>query len=148
MSDEWYTPKWIFDGLDLTFDLDVSSDVDGISMCPAKHKYTIKDNGLQQNWIGTVWMNPPYSKPTPWIEKFIEHADGIALVPFSKSKWFIKLWDSDAKLLPLPVNLKFMRPDGTHHQIFMQTLLAGIGENACAALRKLQTQTAQMPRCR
>ena len=47
-------------------------------------------NGLKQKWHGTVWMNPPYGKFTEnWLDKFIKHNNGIALV-FSRTdtKWF------------------------------------------------------------
>ncbi len=57
MSDEWYTPNWIFDGLGLTFDADVASPGKNISLCPASRHYTIINNGLEQDWEGLVWMN-------------------------------------------------------------------------------------------
>lgn len=32
--------------------------------------YTIKDNGLEQEWYGKVYMNPPYGLEIPkWMEK-------------------------------------------------------------------------------
>ena len=36
-------------------------------------------------------MNPPYSKATAWVTKFIEHANGVALLPHAQSAWHIKL---------------------------------------------------------
>jgi hypothetical protein len=80
-------------------------------------------------------MNPPYSKPTPFIDKFMAHGNGIALVPFSKSNWFGRLWnDANTTLCILPPNLKFMRPDGSSKQLFMQCVLVGIGRQATDAL--------------
>jgi hypothetical protein len=75
MSDEWYTPKSVFDGLAITFDLDVAAPIESIDHVPANNRYTIKDNALDKPWFGRVWMNPPYSKPTPWIDKFIAHGN-------------------------------------------------------------------------
>jgi phage N-6-adenine-methyltransferase len=137
MNDEWYTPKWVFDALGVTFDIDVCAPVGGTGIVPTAKHYSINDDGLAQDWNGFVWMNPPYSKPTPWIDKFVQHNNGIALVPFSKSKWFAGLWNNDnVDLLALPPNLKFVRPDGSSKQIFMQCVLVGIGEKAKLALQQ------------
>lgn len=137
MSDEWYTPSWVFEELNVTFDVDVCAPVGGTGLVPAPKHYSIDDDGLAQDWQGFVWMNPPYSKPTPWIDKFVAHNNGIALVPFSKSKWFVNLWNNnDVALLALPPNLKFVRPDGSSKQIFMQCVLVGIGEKAASALNQ------------
>lgn len=88
-SAEWYTPKWVFDELGTEFDLDPSSPHDMESMVPAKTKYTVFDDGLKKPWFGKVWLNPPYSNETKiWMDRMIEHNDGIALV-FSRTdaKW-------------------------------------------------------------
>lgn len=134
MADDWYTPKWVFDQLNVEFDLDVCSPVGGTGLVPATKFYTEEDDALVQPWNGFVWMNPPYSKPTPFVNKFIEHGNGIALVPFSKSNWFAKLWTQAHSLVALPPNIKFVRPDGSHKQIFMQCVLAGMGTKATSAL--------------
>lgn len=135
MSDEWYTPKWVFDSLGVEFDLDVAHPAFDTDV-PCKRYYTIDDDSLNKEWDGFVWMNPPYSKPTPFIDRFIEHNNGIALVPFSKSKWFGRLWNEASGLVALPPNLKFVRPDGTHKQIFMQCVLASMGNYAKDVLIK------------
>jgi len=129
-NDEFYTPKFIFDGLNCTFDLDVASPVANKTNVPAKNKYTSKENGLVQNWKGFVWMNPPFSKAEPWVNKFIEHFHGIALLPTSKAKWFYKLWHSDCSFVLLPSNFKFDKPDDLRADIFMPTVLVGAGQYA------------------
>lgn len=99
-TDERYTPKSVFDALGVTFDLDVASPPATYSCVPARNVYTIEDDGLTSPWDGFVWMNPPWSQCTPWVEKFIEHNNGIALLPAAKrSKWMFKLWSSDASVL-------------------------------------------------
>lgn len=45
----------------------------------AKTMYSEVDDGLTQLWKGRVWLNPPYSRPLPWVRKFVEHGNGIAL---------------------------------------------------------------------
>lgn len=92
-SVEWYTPAWVFEALDLEFDLDPASPHDMESFVPATTKYTVFDDGLSKDWFGTVWMNPPYGKETPfWMKRFIEHNNGIALV-FSRTD---ATWCQDA----------------------------------------------------
>ena len=57
--------------------------------CTATHHYTIQDDGLQSDWFGSVWCNPPYGKATAvWLEKLAAYGDGIALV-FARTdtKW-------------------------------------------------------------
>ena len=65
MSDEWYTPRLIFETMGLQFDLDVAAPITGSPWVGASNFYSIEDDGLAQPWSGKVWMNPPYSKPSP-----------------------------------------------------------------------------------
>lgn len=92
-SVEWYTPAWIFEKLGLTFDIDPCSPHDMESHVPARTKFTVFDDGLKQPWNGRVWLNPPYGRSTPfWMRRFIDHANGIALV-FSRTD---ALWCQEA----------------------------------------------------
>jgi hypothetical protein len=109
MSDEMFTPPWIFEELNVEFDLDVASSHNPYVKVTAKKIYTIDDDSLNQNWAGRVWMNPPYSKVTPWINKWIEHQNGFCLVPLSSNgKWVNVLWESNASLTYLPPNMAFI----------------------------------------
>jgi phage N-6-adenine-methyltransferase len=128
-SDDYWTPKWIFDALGLTFDLDVACPPEGPVHTPCKAFYTQADDGLAQPWHGLVWMNPPYSKPHKWVEKFIIHRNGISLTVVSKSKWFNELWHTADALMMMPPNLKF-----DQGPIFMPTIMAAYGTQSAAAL--------------
>ena len=100
-SDDYYTPAWVFERMGLEFDLDVAAPPGGIPWIPAKRFFTMEDDGLAQNWHGRVWMNPPYSACTPWVDKFINHRHGVCLLPWAKSAWTIRLWgEADAVVLP------------------------------------------------
>jgi hypothetical protein len=136
-NDECYTPKWIFTYLNLEFDLDVAAP-ETETYVPAKTKFTKKMDGLAQNWEGLIWMNPPYSETTNWVRKFIKHNNGIALVPFTKSKWFQELWDTDASVIPLPPNLKFINGLDNKFQIQYQTALWALGDQAKEALKNFE----------
>lgn len=91
-SDDYYTPRHVFDRLAITFDLDVAAPPGGVPWIPAKRFLTMADDGLNAPWHGRVWMNPPYSQTTPWVKRFIAHGNGIALVPHAKSAWHPLLW--------------------------------------------------------
>lgn len=93
-SDDYYTPAWVFERMGITFDLDPCAPPGGIPWVPARRFYTQADDGLTQPWEGRVWMNPPYSKPTPWVRRFIDHGNGVALLPHSASPWHVELWDT------------------------------------------------------
>ena len=132
-SDQHFTPKWLFDHMGIVFDLDVAAPIGGSSV-PAHKYYTQEDDGLSQPWSGKVWMNPPFSKPSPWVDKFIDNGNGIALLVVSKSKWFKKIWLDAEGIMPTPPNFKFDRPDGTKNTISFQTFLFALGKENAAAL--------------
>jgi hypothetical protein len=133
-SDQHFTPKELFDALSCSFDLDVAG-FHGQTHVPAKKVFChCCHNGLVDNWEGLVWMNPPYSKPTPWIERFIEHNNGLALIPITRGKWWDKVWQSNGHILPTAYNFKFIRPDGVKRDITFRTMLWGLGELSYRAL--------------
>ena len=136
-KNEYYTPSWLFDGLGLTFDLDVCSPKDHVTAVQAGKFYTIDDDGLESHWDGLIWMNPPFSYPTPWVDKFINHANGIALIPLSRSRWFNDLWDKADGFMALPSNFKFVTPEGKNSNVFMPVGLASMGEVSTKALISL-----------
>jgi len=137
-NDEHFTQPWVFERLGITFDLDACAPKGGIDWIPALKHYSLEDDSLVQSWEGRVWMNPPYSKPAPWVDKFIEHGNGIALVPVTRGQWFSRLWEvADAVCLDL-YNGKFQRPDGSSKSITFRTAYMAIGEDNAKALHNLQ----------
>jgi hypothetical protein len=134
-SDEQYTPRWIFEALNVEFDLDVCAPEGGVDWIPAKRHYSLKDDALAQEWDGFVWMNPPYSEGRVWHEKFAAHGNGICLIPMAKSLWFQELWNKpNISLLMIKPNVKFELPSGKTNQIFMPVILAAIGSKGYQAL--------------
>lgn len=69
-SSEWATPQEFFDKLDWRFG---KFTLDPCATCEnhkTKKYYTMEDDGLAQDWGGeTVFVNPPYSHISSWIEK-------------------------------------------------------------------------------
>ncbi len=101
-SNEWTTPATIIEKTELIFgqiDLDPCSDVD--HNIPSLQRFTLDDDGLTRDWIGRIYMNPPYGRELPdWVKKFkSEHlsqnmTEGIALIPARPdTDWFYTLRD-------------------------------------------------------
>lgn len=137
-SDDWYTPPEIFAALGLTFDLDPCSPGPD-HWVPARRVYTIDDDGLEQPWDGLVFMNPPFGGRfghVPWLNKFFDHGNGIAIVrAYTSSSWWHNLMPRAETILFPRGKTKFIRPDGSvgrapGHGV----VLVGMGEVACAAL--------------
>jgi len=60
--------------LDGRFDLDPAAGAEPIPT--ADQRFTKQDNGLAQDWnAGSVWLNPPYSDPKPWMRKVQRELD-------------------------------------------------------------------------
>lgn len=113
-SDEWYTPKYIFDALGCTFDMDVAHPKDVTTFVPAS--CFICEDSLNKPWAGFVWMNPPFggrNALAPWLDRFFDHGNGIALVPDRTSApWFRDAWNKSELALFTP-KVRFHKPDGT-----------------------------------
>ena len=136
-SDDYHTPAWVFDELNITFDLDPCSPGQNLSNVPATHAFTIADDGLNQPWHGNVFMNPPFSQSKLWVQKFIDHEQGIALLPTSRSHWFIDIWNT-ATAIALPNQLfNFERPDKRKANIFMPVLIIAYGKDNATAIARL-----------
>jgi phage N-6-adenine-methyltransferase len=65
-SVEWYTPaKYVEAARQVlgAIDLDPASSSKANETVRATQIYTVTDNGLEKNWHGKVWLNPPYAQP-------------------------------------------------------------------------------------
>jgi hypothetical protein len=138
-SDEWFTPAYIFEALGCGFDMDVAAPRD-ISRLHVPADAFITADSLGTPWRGFVWMNPPFGGRNglvPWLDKFFEHGNGIALTPDRTSApwWQAAARRADA-ILFLDGKVKFVRPDGTlGRSPSTGTTLFASGRQGCAALR-------------
>lgn len=108
-SDEWYTPDSLIRALG-QFDLDPATSLQrGRQVAP--EYYTVKEDGLQREWFGRVWLNPPFSRIHPWVERMREHNNGILLC-FSRTDatWFVDLTRHCGGVYLLMRRMQFWRP--------------------------------------
>ncbi len=136
-SDEWYTPRYVFDGLSEYFDLDVAAPPEGPRYVPCGA--WLSSHGLEREWSGFVWMNPPFGHQAHkrrWLGKFFEHGNGIALMPDRTSAaWFREYAPRADAMLWISPKIKFERPDGSIGESpGTGTVLLAAGERARDAL--------------
>ena len=120
-GNSWYTPTEVMVAAREVLgqiDLDPASCETANEHVGAKQFFTAEDNGLEQDWHGNVWLNPPYSYPA--VEHFCKKAISeyqcgnidqcIVLVNnCTDAKWFMEL----ANNFPMAFSvgrLKFWNP--------------------------------------
>ena len=134
--DEYYTPDWIFSKMGLIFDLDPAHPPFATSV-PCAYYYTKEQDGLNQKWFGSVWMNPPFSESKRWVHKFMEHRNGVALLPFAKSQWMTDIWNDAEAITVLPYNIRFSYEGKLNGSIFLPVGLFAYGQEHVKALDKI-----------
>lgn len=94
---DWGTPDGFLDFLatrmNLRFDLDAAASNENHK---APCYFTEEDDGLNQEWYGRVWLNPPYGRKIPlWLKKCSQEIkrEGVesihVLIPArTDTKWF------------------------------------------------------------
>ena len=95
-TDMWATPQDFFDRLNKVFRFDVD-----VCALPENAKctnyYTAERNGLEQDWRGVCWMNPPYGREiSAWVEKAYRSAkeNGTTVVCLLPARVDTKWWHS------------------------------------------------------
>lgn len=134
-TDEWFTPPHVFEALGCSFDVDVASP--GLHVTPwIPATVAIVSNSLSSPcWRGFIWMNPPFGKRNgivPWLERFVAHGNGIALVPDRTSApWWQQYVPAADLILFVSPKLKFIGADGKPGASPAQgTCLMGMGPRA------------------
>lgn len=119
-NNEWYTPKCYLDSARLvmgSMDLDPASSAIANEIVQAAKFFTAEDNGLEQDWRGNIWMNPPYAQPL--IQQFCakleteDYTQAIVLVNnATETKWGNALLTLASAVCFPKGRIKFVDPDG------------------------------------
>jgi|WetSurMetagenome_2_1015567.scaffolds.fasta_scaffold336426_2 hypothetical protein len=126
-SDIWLTPLWIINALG-EFDYDPCGE---LYHKTAKH---INDKfGLERQWVGKVWLNPPYSEAGKWLDKLAKHNLGTALL-FNRmdTKSLQKHVQIASSVFFLEGRIKFLKPNLTEgHNAGCGSMLLSYGYTPC-----------------
>jgi hypothetical protein len=137
-SNDWHTPRSVFAALGCHFDLDVSAPLEGPLHTPCAAWFGRA--ALERPWSGFVWMNPPFGGRNglaPWLTKFFDHGNGIALTPDRTSApWFREAWARTDAVLFTAGKTRFLLRDGAEAGCpAFGTALWASGERGAVALR-------------
>jgi ParB family chromosome partitioning protein len=120
---EWFTPPDFITSAVVVMgciDLDPASCTAANKTVGAKRIHTKEKDGLEHNWKGRVWMNPPYAQPL--CEKFCIKlcaslatgvSQAIALVNNgTETQWFQAMAESATAICFPQGRIKFIDPEG------------------------------------
>lgn len=121
-DDEWYTPAEYIEAARTvmgSIDLDPASNDFANKTVKAWHYFTEHTNGLEQEWFGNIWMNPPYS--TALLSKFADKLTGsnfnqaiILVNNATETAWFEKLVSTASAIVFHKGRIRFVKRDGEH----------------------------------
>jgi phage N-6-adenine-methyltransferase len=123
-ENEWYTPSEYIEAARRvlgTIDLDPASSVKANETVRATKFYTKEFDGLDKDWVGRVWMNPPYSDGLmpKFAAKFVEEVkaknvvEAIVLVNnATETQWFEQLVSVSSAISFSTGRIKFLGVDG------------------------------------
>lgn len=138
-NNEWYTPSEYIEAAREcmgSIDTDPASNDIAQKVVKAETYYTTETNGLEHEWNGNVWMNPPYSSDL--IYQFIEklktekgnYNQAIVLVNnATETKWFHELVSLSSCVCFPKARIKFYMPDGKTGAPLQGQAILYIGEN-------------------
>lgn len=128
---DWATPQSIVDELEQEFgkfDLDPAASHDN-AKAPAY--YTVEDNGLDQEWYGLCFLNPPYgTQISKWIAKARHEAEAgratvVALIPARTDTryWHEHIFDVADEIRFLKGRVHFTKGDVTGPATFPSAIV-------------------------
>jgi len=107
-TNEWETPQWFFDELNEEFNFTLDPCSNGNHKCDKF--YTIKEDGLKQDWSkDVIFMNPPYGGHTgDWIKKALDESKkGSVVVCLIVSSTDRSYWHN--YIFPYASQIRFIR---------------------------------------
>ena len=137
-DDEWYTPaKYIESAREVLgrIDLDPASNDFANKTVKADRYFTEESNGLEQEWSGNIWMNPPYSTAllSQFADKLISSNFSQAIVLVNnatETAWFEKMISKASAIVFHKGRIRFVKRDGEHGAPLQGQAFIYYGDNA------------------
>ena len=122
---DWFTPPEVVHAVHAVLgriDLDVASCSDANQIVHAEKFYSVDDDGLDRNWFGRVYLNPPYARGI--VKKFVDkllteynagHVQSAVVLVNAQpdAKWFKSLAQACTGAIFTQGRIRFVQPDGT-----------------------------------
>ena len=147
-ENEWYTPPKIIEAARSTMggiDLDPASSEKAQETVVADSFFTAEDDGLNQDWSGRTWINPPYEAKLvgPFVEKLLSGPVEQAIILVNnatETKWGQALLErADAICFPSG-RIQFLDSEGSPKQSPLQgQMIVGIGVEVESFRREFQS---------
>jgi len=149
-NNEWYTPLDIIEAARAVMggiDLDPASHEAANEVIKAQTFYTVQDNGLEKEWAGRVWMNPPYAsdlvgkfidKLSEYVERGDVHEALVLVNNATETKWFARLASVSTCLCFPTGRVKFWQPDSEKAAPLQGQCIAYIGTNGIRFFNEFQ----------
>ena len=140
-DNEWYTPEPYIEAARTVMgaiDMDPASSAEANKVVKAAKIHTAEDSGLDAEWTGRLWMNPPYE--TALVGKFVEKlaasvesgkvTEALVLVNnATETRWFARLAGVSSMLCFPSSRVRFWKTDGKSAAPLQGQAVAYIGSN-------------------
>lgn len=124
-ENEWFTPEPLIVLARKVLgkiDLDPASSAQAQKVIRAGKFHTAETNGLQHEWRGRIWLNPPFAQPA--IEHFVSKMVGEYVAKrvaaaimlthnYTDTAWFHQAANEATAICFTRGRVKFYKPDGT-----------------------------------
>lgn len=116
VSNVWRTPPEFFRtvNMEFGFQLDAAASQED-SLLPD----FLSDALSEQPWpdLGNVWCNPPFNKPSPWVERCYRESKRsgntvVLLLPLSNAPWMEFAYSHAAEIRDVYPRIQFVPPPG------------------------------------
>jgi hypothetical protein len=158
-ENEWYTPAELiaqYRAIVLAIDVDPASSKEANTVVQAKKFYDAKSDGLTKKWVGSVWMNPPYSSGL--IEKFaaklLEEIEcgnttsaAVLVNNGTETKWAQSLLGKCNAVCFLSTRVKFWEPGGKVSVPLQGQMLLYFGADAGLFAARYRSMGVVMGNC-